>query len=1047
MDALFHIEMLGRFGVRQGSREITRFRTQKTASLLAFLSLHPARAHPRDVLVEQFWPSSEMKAARSNLSVALNALRRQLEPPDVPAGAVLITDYSHVRLNSATFTTDVADFQDTLRRAELETETANRVAFWINAIELYRGDLLPGFYEDWVFAERDRLRDAYQNALRHTVKGCAELRQPERAIEYARRMVQVDPHREESHRLLMRLLMAVGRPQDALYQYQELERLLRTELQIAPSAVSRELATQLRHISVPPRKTLQAPASDSQQTERTAAIPSPSADTPRLTHRIPLQFTRFFGREEEIRRLGKWMGVGEAEDGHNTARLSGNTFDPSAYPRLITLTGPGGTGKTRLASEIAGHVREAFSGGLWFIPLVELNDPLRLDEVLRDALELPRQTQASALDQVIAFLSSLTEPFLLILDNFEQIVTGGAPLVWTLLNRVPQLRCLVTSRQPLSLPGEREIPILPLPVPEWKEESVGIRDHGKSISPSELLKYPSVALFVDRAQAARPEFQITPRNAGAIAAICVRLEGIPLALELAAARARALTPAQILERLTERFELLASQRTDKGERHRSLWATIDWSYHLLSLDLQRLFARLSVFHGGWTLEAAEAVCMQGTIGRYLTPLDALAQLRGHSLLHMEESSETLRFRMLETLREFAAEQMVPEEREESERRHAAYFHHWVTGARYDALERIAWFARIEEDFDNLRAVLAWSLREENDIEIGLQAASACGNFWWLRGHLSEGRRWYARLLERAGDSMTEAVGKSLHGAGTLAYLQGDYRTALPLLDRCMEVARATNNVEIMGGAHEALGSITYRQGEYAQARFHYEQSLALWRAVGIGWRVAGALGNLANVAQSTGDFAASRALNEESLAIWREAGERNGEARTLHNLANLAHSQGQLTEARAYYEQSLEIKRELTDRYAASGTLRGIADVAIDQGDYATAAACARESLALVRELDARTELLEVLSILAELVRHIGEFEVAAQMYGALERLREEMNYPLPPVDREKYAQRQGATRNALGDSGYEAALAEGRDLSLEQALDSAEETLASHSL
>jgi predicted ATPase/DNA-binding SARP family transcriptional activator len=1045
MDARFRIEMLGRLGLRQGSREITRFRTQKTASLLACLALHPSRSHPRDVLIEQFWPDSELTAGRTNLSVALNALRRLLEPPGVPAGAVLIADRSQVSLNPAAFTTDVEEFENALREAELETETANRVASWMTTLALYRGDLLPGYYEDWVLTERNRLRDVYLATLKNTVKGCADLRQPERAIEYAHRLVQADPFREESHRNLMRLFIAVGRPHDALHQYQELETLLRNELQAAPSAATRELAAQLSSLPITHRKILEAPAPGSHQKEQISGIQLLVVDTQRPTQRIPLQFTRFFGREEEMERLYAWMHVGVKAECHTSTPVSRVVSELATPPRLITLTGPGGTGKTRLAIEVADRVREAFPGGLWFVPLVELDDPLRLGETLRDALELPRQTQSPVLDQVIAFLNGLAESVLLVLDNFEQIAAGGAPVVWTLLNRVPLLRCLVTSRQPLALPGEREIPVLPLRIPA-KEEMEPWR-YATSEAPSELLKYPSVALFVDRAQAVRPDFQITPRNAAAIAAVCEKLEGIPLAIELAAARAKALTPAQILERLAERFELLASRRADKGERHRSLWAAMEWSYHLLSPDLQRLFARLSVFRGGWSLEAAEAVCKEEATGRNLSPLDALAQLRGHSLLHAQESSETLRFGMLETLREFAAEQLMPEDREEAERRHAAYFHLWVTSAQFGASERAAWFARFEQDLDNLRAVLSWSLREGNETEIGLQTAGALHLFWHQRGYLAEGRRWYTSLLERAGEASTVGLGQSLYGAGALASQQGDFSAALPLLERCLKVVAVSGDELVRGLVHNELGSIALYEGDYGEARIHYEKSLALARAQGKRDRVAATLGNLANVAQCEEDFAGSRALNEESLALWREIGDRLGEARTLHNLGGLAFSEWQSEDARDYYEQSLAIKRELADRFAISSTLIGLASAVLDLGDHASAVAYAREGMGLARELDVPVYLVNGLAILLDVLQKIGAFPVVARMHGALDRLREELNYPVRSFEQEDYTKGLREIEEALGTAVFEAAFTEGRGLSLEQMLACVEEALVSHSL
>ena len=1029
MDALYRVEMLGRFVVRHGSREIVRFRTQKTGALLACLARHRGRSHARDALIERFWPDSDLKAARSNLSVALNALRRQLEPPGFAAGDVLVADHARVSLNPAAFTTDIEEFEGALHAAEAGVGAP--AAAWAVAVDLYGGDLLPGLYDDWVLAERDRLRDAWVAALRQAVRALSEGGEPERALGYAHRLAQADPFEEASHLALVRLYLEVGRPQDGLRHYREMERLLREELRVEPSETARALAARLRAVRPASRPPV-------------PAAPPPSAPAPEGRDRktrprpdVPQPFNRFFGRAEEI------------------AHLTGLLAPPDAGPpaRLVTLTGPGGAGKTRLAVEVATRAGvEAFPGGLWFVPLSALDDPLRLGEAIRDALDLPRSAGGSngrpALDEVAAFLNALPggAALLLILDNFEQIAAGGAPVVWTLLSRVPALCCLVTSRRPLSLPGEHDVPMPPLPTPDERPDT-----------PLDVLAaVPSVALFVARAQAVRPEFQITPRNAAEVAALCRELEGIPLAIELVAARARMLTPAQMRARLAERFDLLSSRRAaDRADRHGSLWAALDWSYHLLSPGLRRLFAHLSVFRGGWTLEAAAGVA-GGEDGGTSDPADALADslalLRAHSLIHAAESSEAIRFGMLETVRAFAAEQLTSEEGAEVARRHAVYFREWAASADLTGPARNPWFQRFEEEFDNLRAVLTWSLRpgEGDAVVDGLRTAVALGSFWWLRGHHSEGRRWFARLLEAAGDAAppeTPGLGRSLRVAGTLAYFQGDYDAARSLLERCLAVAEAVGDEPLRGAAHETLGSAAYRQGDYARARAHYDLALACARAQGNAANTASVLGNLANVAQSTGDFDTSRALNEESLAIWRARGERNGEARTLHNLAHLVQSQGRFAEARAFYEQGLAIHREVSDRFGMGNTLRGIAEVAIAQGDLAAAGAHVRESLALARELAARPSLVEVVRTLADLARAAGALEAAAQAAGALERAREEMHYPLPPVDRETYAREQAFLRDSLGEAAFAASKAEGGGLSLEQIVVLLERALEERSL
>lgn len=1031
VDTLFRVEMLGLLLMRQGRQEIRRFRTQKTAELLAYMAFYKQRSHPRDLLIELYWPDSTLEAARSNLSVALTALRRQLEAPGTPSGTILVADRSQVHLNPLAFTSDVENFDTLLEEAKSKADERQRLELQIRALDLYRGDLLPGFYSDWIFAERSRLRDSYLSTLRQVIKTYAEARQYERALQFTHRMVQADPLREGSYHDLMRLYQIVGRPEDALSQYEALEILLQKEFQTAPSAPLRALAATLRQAASSRLPVARAIA------DRPGSMPSniqrsPSNDTLPLC-RIPPQFTRFFGRDAELADLTARLDLQAGEEGGNDdeeiLEACGLTTDTS---RLVTLTGPGGMGKTRLSIEVVGRVSKKYLGGVWFVPLAELRDPFHLGEALRDALELPRQTQSPVLEQVIGFLNGRGEPCLLLLDNFEQISAGGAPIVWTLLSRVPTLRCLVTSRQPLALPGEREIPVLPLPTSAAETSAAD-----SALLTARLLTCPSIALFVDRAQMVRPEFQITLHNAGAITALCEKLEGIPLAIELAGARAKVLSPPQILNRITERFELLATRRGDKGHRHNSLWAAINWSYHLLPSSLQRFFARLSVFRGGWSLEAAEAVCGEPMA------LDYLAQLRGHSLLFAEESSITLRFRMLETLREFAAEQLTAEERAALERRHAEYFQQRVMSTDLSGPALTTWQALLEAELDNLRASLLWSLREENALTLGLAMAGNLYFFWRTRGHLSEGRHWYARLLERADSASGMDLARSLYGAGALANLQGDFAAARPLLQRCLALFQTLEEKSYQGNAHNELGVLFYRNGDYPPARVHFEQYLALAREQEQPFHVAKALGNLAILTYSTGDFATARALHAECLEIFRETGDRSAEATTLFNLGNLAHSAEQFEEAEAYYEQSLKIRRELADRVGISSSLAGLATLAKIRGDYATAFHYAREGLTLAKELNARVCLVSLLVIMIGLVQAYGELELTTRMNSALEGIRKQMNYAWRPIEREKQIQDQKELQSALGREVYEAACAAGRNLSLEQALDCLEEALA----
>ena len=608
MDVSWQIQLFGGLRAERGDRVLSRFSTYKTGALFAYLALYKHRAHPREALQELFWPDDIPEAGRNGLRVALSSLRRQLEPPGA-GGGVLLTDRSKVQLSPDAADTDVRAFEAFLQSASRQENPDARRALLVQAAELYQGDLLPEIYEDWAGAERERLSQAYLSLLQSLGLLLGEAGHWEEAAEYAYRAVQADPFSEEAHRRLMRVQLAQGRPDAARRQFQTLERLLRDELGLIPEAETQALAASLK-------KTLLSPIST-----RTKSVPRtdhaggtyirPAGTTPAAPDTLPRPLTRFFGRQAEQAALTQMRG--EA--------------------RLLTITGSGGVGKTRLAIETARLWRADFPGVVCFAPLADLRDPHGLPDTLARALRIPPSPQADAWAQVTAMLAR--HPSLLVLDNFEQIADGGAPIVQALLTHAPTLICLVTSRRRLDLPGECELPLSPLPVPDGLEtaEQLGENDAAR--------------LFLDRARAVRPDFAVSDRNAPDLAALCRQLEGIPLALELAAARVRALSLTQMCLRLDQRFEFLTSRRTDKESRHRSLWAALSWSYDLLPPDLQRFFVRLSVFQGGWDLEAAEMVCEERSA------LDFLGQLRGHSLVISEDAIPDLRFRLLETIREFA----------------------------------------------------------------------------------------------------------------------------------------------------------------------------------------------------------------------------------------------------------------------------------------------------------------------------------------------------------------------------------------------------------
>jgi len=600
---LWRITLLGGFNAVNGAQKFHRFRTQKTGSLLAFLALHSAQKHAREELADRLWPDDSEQAGRAKLRLALHSLRRQLEPPGFAAGSVLQTDLTHIRLNPDAFQTDVAELETVLRDPAATVEALTR------AVSLYGGPLLPGYYDDRIVAERERLESVYLRGLTLLVSALEAQGNWDDALFYAHQAAQADPYATEARLSLLRLYLAAGQPAFALRQYREWETFLRDELQELPPAEAQVLVRQAEAAHAP-RLGRAAPPAAERETDTLC--------TPLLSPALPPQFTRFFGREAELPYL---------------ASLLSDTEKGETQSVLVTLTGPGGSGKTRLALEVAAQLRQVYPNAIGFAALAAARRGDALLPLLADALGLPSSVESSNTEAFLQlFADALGEkPFLLILDNLEQIIAEGAALVSALRTRLPRMRFLITSRRPLGLIGERMFPVLPMAVPSPAQE------------PEQLFAYPSVQLFLDRAQAMRPDFQITSRNAAALSELCARLEGIPLALELAASWVGALTPAQMLSRLeTQRTEWPASRQSDREPRQRTLQETIAWSFALLPEELRRVFASLSVFRGGWTLEAAEAVCALPDA------LPALASLGEHSLILAEEQPDDMEDALVET---------------------------------------------------------------------------------------------------------------------------------------------------------------------------------------------------------------------------------------------------------------------------------------------------------------------------------------------------------------------------------------------------------------
>jgi predicted ATPase/class 3 adenylate cyclase len=670
-------------------------------------------------------------------------------------------------------------------------------------------------------------------------------------------------------------------------------------------------------------------------------------------HNLPVQPTPFVGRAADVAAVRRRV--------------------LQAVGRLLTLTGPGGTGKTRLALQAAAEALDDFPDGVWLVALAAISDPGLVPGAIARTLGV-REVLGEPLSETLGrHLES--KRLLLVLDNFEQVV-AAAPVVAGLLDAAPGLRALVTSRAALRLAAEREYPVAPLALP----------DPTRPPAPEALTQCEAVALFVQRALAVKPGFGVTQENAPAVAAICARVDGLPLALELAAARVKLLPPRALLARLDRRLPLLTGGVRDAPARQRTLRATLDWSHDLLAPPERALFARLAVFVGGFTLEAAEAVCRPGG-GPGVDVLDGLAALADQSLLRQDEQpgSES-RFSMLETLREYAAERLDEAgQADDLRRRHAEFY---LALAEQVGPRLRGYATRLEQaerEHDNFRAALAW-LVARGPAEAALRLATALGPFWAGRGHLREGRRWLDAALALApapgvGEGVAAAVrARALRARAGLAGDQGDFRAGRAAAAESLALCRAAGD---RPGAALALGTLAHLEGESgdaAAAQEHLEELLVLGRALGDEERVAFALNGLGNHASRRGDLPRARALYEESLALRRGLGRLDAVARTLMNLGDLAAAEGDSARAAARYEESLELSRALGERLAAAGALAGLGDVLSVRGDVPAAMTRWREALALHQALGNRPMEAAVLASMGRGAYRLGDLTRAAAL-------------------------------------------------------------------
>ncbi|WP_438014170.1 protein kinase [Sorangium sp. So ce315] len=767
-------------------------------------------------------------------------------------------------------------------------------------------------------------------------------------------------------------------------------------------------------VAAPPPGQGALPPLDLQRSPPLGLHASPPPERP--PHNLPVQRTPFVGRARE------------------RAEIAALVLEPSAG--LLTLTGVGGTGKTRLALQVAEDLVPAFSGGVCFVPLASLRDPALVPSAIAQALCLGEGGARPDLERVAQFLRDRRA--LLVLDNLEHL-TAAAPAIAHLAASCPRLSLLVTSRAALNLSGERRYVVPPLELPEPREVTVDA-----------ALASSAVSLFCRRASAIAPGFQLGPGNVAEVVEICARLDGLPLAIELAASRLRVLSsPAALLARLRDRgaagrggaaagsFRLLTGGARDLPERQQTMRAAIDWSYGLLDPGEQLAFRTLAVFPGGFSLAAADRMCAFRDPA--LDTLGTLESLVDKSLL-LPVAGEEPRFQMLAILREYGLERLEEEGAAAACNRRFVALSLELAERAAEALrgpEQAAWLAALELEHDNLRLALELSLEGEGEGEGGgaaaaVRLAAALAWFWYIHGHYQEGRAWLGRALAGADGVAPEHVAAALRGAGKLALLQCDYREARALLERGAALYRGLGDERGLASVIQILGSVAREQGDYERALSLHGESLALATRRGDTLEAAHALGYTGFAAWLSGDVARAESACRLALAELRRAGDREGTATALLNLGCAAFYRGEIGEAARLCDESEGLSRQVKfkEGIAWTSNIQGL--IAIERGDLALSGRRLRASLRLHRELGDLWRSASVIEALARAAVAAGRPERGARLLGGAAALREAIGTPVPPIERPALAACVEAARAALGDAAYEARAAEGRGAGLD---------------
>jgi len=734
--------------------------------------------------------------------------------------------------------------------------------------------------------------------------------------------------------------------------------------------------------------------------------PAAKACLERGGNNLPLQLTSFVGRERELAELEELLQT----------------------TRLLTITGAGGMGKTRLATELASGLLDQYHDGCRLVSLAPLADGRLVVSAMAHALGVREEPGRPISDTLVDYLRP--RRLLLVLDNCEHLLAACAELVKLLLAACADLHILTTSREPLGIAGETEWRLSPLPLP----------DPTKRSSNAQVQDCPAVSLFVSRAQAALPRFRLVERNTLGVVQICRQLEGIPLALELAAPLVKVLSVEQLARRLEDRLRLLRSSDPTAPTRQQTLRASIEWSYDLLGDAERILLHRLAVFAGGWSLEAAEVICTDSAPHPNLQSEAVLAghvQLVNKSLVQASEQDGAVRYAMLETVRQFAAELLTKSgEEEQLRQRHAGLYLALAEQAEPElrGAQQVAWLDRLESEYDNIRAALGWLINREP--EAGLRLAGTLWQFWRLRGYLSEGRSRLEAVLAQSGTAPTTARTKALHGAAVMAFEHGDPATARSLHETNLAMRLELKDESGIAATLFNLGLVTFDQGDYKTAKSHFEQAFAIGQRLGDSLGMALNLSRLSTIAYVQGDLVLASSYIEEGMAIARQLGEKSLLAELLMFKGDRARREGDYATAQAAHQECLTISRALGDKVWAAAASSALGRLAMDRGDYRTAYDLFSQAIRTQQEAEETMWVAPYLEDFASLAAAQNQAQPAVRLLASAAALREAIGSTLRPFERDACKRTAEAARKQIGAAEFEAAWAAGRRMSVERAIE-----------